>query len=486
MKVNLKNVLAAMLIAGLVIMGNGCKKTKLTPTPVLSFQNSALAGLINTTYTNTATSTVAGGGQITYAVDKPSLVTINSSTGTVKALVAGTYTITATQAAVASVNLSATASYVFTAADPLATLAFAKSSYTVAIGSTNNIITATSTVTNGGALTYTIDKPAIATINSSTGLVTPLVAGTATIMATQAPKAGLNQQASTSCTLVVTDALPVLKFATPTSFACVVGSNNTSNTATSSIPSGGAITYATNNANIATVNSSTGVITALAIGTATITATQQAKAGVNQTATLSYALTVQAPALTVTPTALTINYSGVTGGSVAVTSNVSWTASSNQSWCRLAFGGALPATVCDISCTANTSTANRAAVVTISGPGVSSQIVNVTQAGYPTNPYITVTYNGPAGAITGTNIQTGDFNGAQPWNFSISVSSNIYWTVKSDPNAPWCAVSGSGFGNGTIGVSFSTNPTPSVFKTAVIEVVGSMGTPIAYITIVDS
>src|ERR1700744_260717 len=130
MKVNLKNALAAMLISGLVIMGNGCKKTNVTPTPVLSFQNSALTGLINTACTNTVTSTVTGGGQISYAVDKPGMVTINSSTGTVKAIVAGTYTITATQAAVANVNLSATASYVFTAADPLATLTFAKSSYT--------------------------------------------------------------------------------------------------------------------------------------------------------------------------------------------------------------------------------------------------------------------------------------------------------------------------------------------------------------------
>ena len=69
-----------------------------------------------------------------------------------------------------------------------------------------------------------------------------------------------------------------------------------SNAATSTLTGGsfGVISYASSNVNVATVHPSTGVVTPVGAGTATITATQAAVVGVNEQATQSYALTVLA------------------------------------------------------------------------------------------------------------------------------------------------------------------------------------------------
>ena len=58
-----------------------------------------------------------------------------------------------------------------------------------------------------GAITYTSSSTAAANVNSTTGVITPVAAGTTTITATQAAVAGVNAQATQTYTLTV-NALP--------------------------------------------------------------------------------------------------------------------------------------------------------------------------------------------------------------------------------------------------------------------------------------
>lgn len=76
------------------------------------------------------------------------------------------------------------------------------------VGASGKSMVATSNAT--GTISYSINNPAIATINASTGALTLLSAGTATVTATQAPEAspGLYNGGSVNATLTVTAAPP--------------------------------------------------------------------------------------------------------------------------------------------------------------------------------------------------------------------------------------------------------------------------------------
>jgi M6 family metalloprotease-like protein len=85
------------------------------------------------------------------------------------------------------------------------------------------------------------------------------------------------------------------------------------------------------------------------------------------------------PSLSVTPSSQNVNS---TAGSTqfAVTSTVSWTASSNQTWCTVTPSGTGNGTI-TANYTANSSTTSRTATITVSGTGVASQNVTVIQSG---------------------------------------------------------------------------------------------------------
>jgi sugar lactone lactonase YvrE len=186
--------------------------------------------------------------------------------------------------------------------DPTPTLTFVTpNALTCQIGSVNACTNvATSSVSTGGAITYSVTPVSIATIDASTGVITPVAAGTATVTATQAAMVGKNGSASATYTLTITapDPTPTLTFAAGP-YTCAVGSATSCTwVATSTVPTGGTITYSITPATVATVNASTGAITAVSPGTAVVTATQAAMAGKNATATATYTLTVTGLSIT--------------------------------------------------------------------------------------------------------------------------------------------------------------------------------------------
>jgi len=179
-------------------------------------------------------------------------------------------------------------------------------------------------------------------------------------------------------------------------------------------------------------------------------------AGMGQTGT--FTATAPPPALTVTPSNQNVSASAGST-SFTVTSNTTWNASSNQSWCTVNGSGTGNGTI-TANYTVNSSTTSRVATITVSGTGVSDQVVTVTQAGAAATLAVT-----PPSQIVSESSGTTDF----------SVASNSSWTAFSD--AVWCTVTSSGSGNGTIMATYAANSSTTE-RTANITVTVSGLTPV--------
>jgi uncharacterized protein YjdB len=262
--------------------GNGPTVTKVEMSPT------SATVFVGKTSTFTATpkdvdgATVTG-KSVTWTSSDQSIATVSG--GVVTALKAGGVTITA---AVGSVQGTATV----TVMTPVATVDLAPTTATITIGGTSQLTAtlkdAAGTVLTDRTITWTSDNDLIASV-SSTGLVTSKSVGSATITATVEGK---------SATAKV-DVVPVpvsTVSVTPPSASLVVGGtvqlNATAKDAGGNALTGRTIAWSTSDAAVATVSTS-GLVTAQAVGTATITATSEGK-----TATVPITVTV-APVATV-------------------------------------------------------------------------------------------------------------------------------------------------------------------------------------------
>jgi hypothetical protein len=197
---------------------------------------------------------------------------VNSSTGLVNITGAGSTTITATQAATGNyLSKSVTATFVVEAMSPtFGTFVIPNKTY----GDASFDLTKPSTNSNG-VWSFTSSNTAVATVNSSTGLVTVVSPGSTEITATQAAAGNYTAKSVTS-TLTVIESGPtsptfgtfVIAYKTygDASFDVVKPSTNSS----------GVWSFTSSNTAVATVNSSTGLININGVGTTTITATQAA------------------------------------------------------------------------------------------------------------------------------------------------------------------------------------------------------------------
>jgi len=130
---------------------------------------------------------------------------------------------------------------------------------------------------------------------------------------------------------------------------------------------------------------------------------------------------------------------GTTNFYITAPSSLSWTASSNESWCTVPSGGTGSDTL-TASYSENPLITSRIAIITLTPAGLSSQNVTVTQAGGPATLQVVPgnqDVEPPAGITT------------------FEVTSNTDWTVTSD--ASWCTVTSSGTGNDTIFATYEEN-----------------------------
>ncbi len=142
------------------------------------------------------------------------------------------------------------------------------------------------------------------------------------------------------------------------------------------------------------------------------------------------------PELSVTPASRTVTSAGGTTN-FTVSSNVSWTATENADWLTVTKTNEQTLTV---NYNENITVNSRSATITISGPGITSQDVLVTQEG--ATPVLTVTptsrsVNASSGAVT------------------YSVTSNVDWSVSE--NSDWLTATKTN--NSTLTVSYNENIT---------------------------
>lgn len=98
---------------------------------------------------------------------------------------------------------------------------------------------------------------------------------------------------------------------------------------------------------------------------------------------------------------LSVEHSGGSTGTFNITSNTSWTVTSNQVWLSVSAASGSDNSSIIVTATANPSTSQRTATITVSGTGVSGQTVSVTQTGIPTYSVSASANPSNAGTITG-------------------------------------------------------------------------------------
>lgn len=268
-------------------------------------QNSLFVG--RTLQLSAAARDAAGGSltgrPVSWASSDPAIATI-SSTGLVTALAAGTVTITAR---IEEIEASATLTMV---ALPPALTAIRASVDTVVLYQGQSAAVTTTVTQPTGAPTATVTfgtvMPSVATV-SNTGVITGVAPGTATITATAAVAGNTNFSAATQSTTieVIVRPLPVASVQiTPGTVNLVVGGvQQLATTVRDSL--GGVLTgrtarWSSSNTAVATV-SATGLITAVAEGSATLTVTVE---GATATALLAVGpLPPAITSLTVSPAA---------------------------------------------------------------------------------------------------------------------------------------------------------------------------------------
>ncbi|NBU72829.1 MAG: hypothetical protein EBS53_15535, partial [Bacteroidetes bacterium] len=231
--------------------------------------------------TSTFNSTISGG---TWTSNDPTIATVDASSGLVTGVAAGTATISYTVTGTGGcANVSATRTITVTDPPAPGTLS---GNQAVCVG---GMTTFTSTVSGG---TWSSSDATIATVNPLSGLVTGVAFGTTAINYTVTGTGGCSDVTGTRSVTVTS---PPSAGSLSGNQAVCVGST----TIFTSTVSGG--TWSSSNTAVASVNSTTGLITGVGAGTANITYTVEGTGGcLDVSSTLSIQV-VEPPILTSQP-----------------------------------------------------------------------------------------------------------------------------------------------------------------------------------------
>ncbi|MEO8879963.1 MAG: Ig-like domain-containing protein [Gemmatimonadaceae bacterium] len=234
------------------------------------------------------------GRPVTFASSNPGIATV-SGTGLVTPVAPGNAVITVTQT-----GSGLTATVTVTVVEiPVASVTIAPPLDTLIVGQAVQLV-ATARDAGGNVLARAFlwngSDDNVASVSSS-GRVTALAPGTMTVTATSGGKTG-------TATIVVL-AVPVASVTiSPTTASVLVGSSTAAFTAvvkdgSGNVLNGRAITFASSNTAVATVDANTGIATGVTPGTTTITASSEGKTSNNATLTVS---AVPVASVTISPT----------------------------------------------------------------------------------------------------------------------------------------------------------------------------------------
>jgi alpha-tubulin suppressor-like RCC1 family protein/uncharacterized protein YjdB len=253
--------------------------SNISTTFVISKLNSSLSNftinnrrLSNVPFTLIPPTIINGNGTLSYVSNNTSIATINSLTGVITMLNVGSVTITATISETNQYN-SSTISATFVISKISSNL----SNFTISNRAWSNIpftLTPPTIITGNGLLSYISSNTNIATINSTTGEITMLNAGSVTITATIS-ETDLYETINISTSFVISKLNSNLLNSKLSNF--IINNRVWSNIpfkliSPTIITGNGSLSYISNDSSIATINSLTGIITMLKSGLVTITA----------------------------------------------------------------------------------------------------------------------------------------------------------------------------------------------------------------------
>lgn len=263
----------AIVDAALAQIGTG-DAVRVTITPTSETLTEGQTAVLVATAFNSLNEVIAD-AVFTWSSDTPTNVTVDQS-GNIAAFGAGgTANVTATAAG----GAAATAAITVTADTTVATVIVSPADATVAVGGTTQLSgsaqNAEGRTLSGVLLTWSSSNTSDATVDS-TGKVTGVAAGTVSIFAT-AP----NGVSSNAAVASVTSTTGMSLTADTPTFAVAVGDTytptvRTRNVFNDTIGSPPTISWSSSNTGVATVNSSTGVVTGVATGAVDITASSTA------------------------------------------------------------------------------------------------------------------------------------------------------------------------------------------------------------------
>jgi hypothetical protein len=300
------------------------------------------------------------------------------------------------------------------------------------------------TVTPGGSGngTITANYTANTTLSSRVANVTVTVSGLPPVVVTVS-QAGMSPTLSvTPPNQTVSNVAGNTTFTVTSNSAWIVASDQSWCTVTPSGSGNGTI--------VATYTDNTSVTTRVANITVTVAGINPVVVMVTQLG-ITPMLTVAPPNQNVTAPAGSTNFT--------VTANVTWTASCDQGWCSVTPSGPGSGNI-TATYQENLTSAQRVVNVTVLGNGLGPVVVTVTQSA--ATPTLLVTP--PNQNVT---VAAGTAN--------FTVASNSSWTASS--NVPWCTVTPSGSGNGTIDAVYQEN-TGANARTAIVTVTVSGITPV--------
>ena len=226
-----------------------------------------------TATTSDSAGNVLSGRSVSWSSGAPAVATVNARTGLVSAVSSGVATITAT-----SEGQSGTSTITVTPV-PVAAVSVSPPSASVVVGNTQQLSAVTKDSTGatltGRTVTWSSNNAA-ATVDAN-GLVAAVSAGTATITATSEGKTGTS--------IITVTLVPVATVAvSPATASVMAGATQqltaTAKDASNNVLTGRSVTWSSSNGAVATVNASTGLVTAkVPGGPVTITATSEGKSG---------------------------------------------------------------------------------------------------------------------------------------------------------------------------------------------------------------
>jgi uncharacterized protein YjdB len=264
--------------------------------PVAAISAITRTGFPATVYTNSSglsisasiTTTNVADLSVTYSSSATSVATVNSSTGAIT--IVGTGSVTLTAASVENSGVFSTTS--FTVYNPVAAISaitrtgFPATIYTDASGLSISATITTSNVNNSN-VTYSSSATSVATVNSSTGAITIVGAGSVTLTAVSAENSGV----SSTTTFTVYNRVAAISAISTTGFTAPVYTDASGLSISASITTTNvanpSVTYSSSATGVATVNSSTGAITLVGAGSVIFTATSAENAAVFSTVSLT-------------------------------------------------------------------------------------------------------------------------------------------------------------------------------------------------------